>query len=205
MAVGPALAQCGGCRGAEGCGSSQALSLKLAATGGDTFDVGRMIGRHPLVLLLAGTDKTSRAAAIAVQKAFAYDHGQPAEFFGVINAGMRAAKSAARGWKLGYTVLADPDKKVMSLLKAGDTPLVAFVRADGRVASTRSDITTASVLEGMKTLAQLEPKFVDPVCGMTVTKETAAAKSDYQGKTYYFCNAACKESFAKDPQKYLAQ
>ncbi|MBM3332415.1 YHS domain-containing protein [candidate division WOR-3 bacterium] len=54
-------------------------------------------------------------------------------------------------------------------------------------------------------LAQSAEKLVDPVCGMTVTEETAAATHDYQGKTYYFCNKACKESFAKDPQKYLAQ
>ncbi len=28
----------------------------------------------------------------------------------------------------------------------------------------------------------------DPVCGMQVDKEKAAATSVYKGKTYYFCN-----------------
>ena len=44
---------------------------------------------------------------------------------------------------------------------------------------------------------------IDPVCGMTVTKSEAKATFDYKGTTYYFCNTGCKESFAKDPEKYL--
>jgi len=44
---------------------------------------------------------------------------------------------------------------------------------------------------------------VDPVCGMTVVKANAKATYDYKGTTYYFCNVGCKESFAKDPEKYV--
>jgi len=43
----------------------------------------------------------------------------------------------------------------------------------------------------------------DPVCGMTVDEEKAAAKSEYMGKTYYFCSQGCKAAFEKDPEKYL--
>ncbi len=43
----------------------------------------------------------------------------------------------------------------------------------------------------------------DPVCGMDVDPKTAAGKSTYKGKTYYFCSAGCKRDFDKDPQKYL--
>ena len=43
----------------------------------------------------------------------------------------------------------------------------------------------------------------DPVCGMDVDPKTAAAKSDYQGKTYYFCSQGCKKAFDKEPQKYV--
>lgn len=42
---------------------------------------------------------------------------------------------------------------------------------------------------------------IDPVCGMKV-KEDTPLKSQYGGKTYYFCNTACKESFDKNPLKY---
>ena len=204
MAATPALAQCGGCPSAAGCGSSQAVSLKLAAVGGDTFDVGKLVGKHPLVLLVAGTDKASKAAALAVQKAYATT-GQPAKFVGVINAGMKATKTAARGWKLGYTVLSDPDKKAMAWLKTDAVPFVAFVNAAGRVVRTESNITEETVAEGMSAMAQNEEQLVDPVCGMTVTREGAAGSVTYQGKTYYFCSTACKTNFEKNPQKYLSQ
>lgn len=43
----------------------------------------------------------------------------------------------------------------------------------------------------------------DPVCGMMVDPERAAAKSEYKGKTYYFCARGCKVAFDKDPEKYV--
>ena len=44
---------------------------------------------------------------------------------------------------------------------------------------------------------------IDPVCGMDVDPKTAAGKSEYQGKTYYFCGLGCKRDFDKDPGKYV--
>ena len=43
----------------------------------------------------------------------------------------------------------------------------------------------------------------DPVCGMMVDPQKAAAKSECKGKTYYFCSPGCKATFDKDPEKYL--
>ncbi len=45
----------------------------------------------------------------------------------------------------------------------------------------------------------------DPVCGMQVDPATAAASSEYQGQTYYFCSMGCKRQFDKDPQSYMKQ
>ena len=42
----------------------------------------------------------------------------------------------------------------------------------------------------------------DPVCGMTVDEKTAKLKTEYMGKTYYFCNQSCKATFDKNPAKY---
>lgn len=47
--------------------------------------------------------------------------------------------------------------------------------------------------------------YVDPVCGMDVTPETAAGSSEYNGQTYYFCAPGCKRSFDKEPEKYVAK
>lgn len=43
----------------------------------------------------------------------------------------------------------------------------------------------------------------DPVCKMTVDENTAAVTAEYKGKTYYFCAAGCKETFEKEPEKYV--
>jgi Cu+-exporting ATPase len=42
----------------------------------------------------------------------------------------------------------------------------------------------------------------DPVCGMKVDEKTSE-KATYDGKTYYFCSAACKETFNADPAQYV--
>lgn len=44
---------------------------------------------------------------------------------------------------------------------------------------------------------------IDPVCKMEVEEATAPAKSEYKGKTYYFCALGCKQDFDADPEKYL--
>jgi YHS domain-containing protein len=44
---------------------------------------------------------------------------------------------------------------------------------------------------------------IDPVCEMKVDEKTAKFKSEYQGKTYYFCALGCKKEFEKNPKKYL--
>lgn len=45
--------------------------------------------------------------------------------------------------------------------------------------------------------------YKDPVCGMDITAESAAGKSEYKGQTYYFCSPGCKKSFDKEPEKYV--
>jgi len=44
---------------------------------------------------------------------------------------------------------------------------------------------------------------VDPVCGMTVDKATAAAHRTFEGTEFWFCNVSCAESFDVDPGRFL--
>jgi len=37
---------------------------------------------------------------------------------------------------------------------------------------------------------------------MMVDEKTAKFKSDYMGKTYYFCASSCKATFDKNPAKF---
>ena len=43
----------------------------------------------------------------------------------------------------------------------------------------------------------------DPVCGMDVIPSTTDITAEIDGNTYYFCAEGCRNSFVKDPQKYL--
>jgi Cu+-exporting ATPase len=45
---------------------------------------------------------------------------------------------------------------------------------------------------------------VDPVCGMSVDPQTAAATTVHEGRRYYFCNPACLRKFQADPHHYLS-
>ncbi|HVB71717.1 MAG TPA: permease [Acidimicrobiales bacterium] len=43
---------------------------------------------------------------------------------------------------------------------------------------------------------------VDPVCGMTIDKATAAAQRNFEGTNFWFCNVSCAETFDTDPGRY---
>ena len=45
---------------------------------------------------------------------------------------------------------------------------------------------------------------VDPVCGMVINKNLAAARYDRLGQPYYFCVEECQKKFLEDPERYLA-
>jgi YHS domain-containing protein len=44
---------------------------------------------------------------------------------------------------------------------------------------------------------------IDPICKMEVDEATARFKSEYKGKTYYFCAPGCKAKFDADPEQYI--
>jgi P-type Cu+ transporter len=48
-------------------------------------------------------------------------------------------------------------------------------------------------------------KAVDPVCKMTIDPRKAAATSEYNGQTIYFCAQGCKAKFDQNPQKYTGK
>ena len=52
-------------------------------------------------------------------------------------------------------------------------------------------------------LPMLATEAKDPICGMMVNPATTSHKSEYQGRTFYFCCAHCKQTFDRDPAKLL--
>ena len=49
----------------------------------------------------------------------------------------------------------------------------------------------------------IHAEAVDPVCKMKVDPNHATQSLQYNGRTYFFCAAACRRAFEGRPQKYL--
>lgn len=45
--------------------------------------------------------------------------------------------------------------------------------------------------------------IIDPVCGMAVTPGAKTIFSCVDGDKYYFCAEGCRQSFEKNPQKFI--
>jgi len=42
----------------------------------------------------------------------------------------------------------------------------------------------------------------DPVCGMEMEESQAPATTEYEGRIYFFCSAACRAEFEANPQMF---
>ena len=51
-------------------------------------------------------------------------------------------------------------------------------------------------------MTDVEVAEVDPVCGMKVLPQKAAASVERAGRTWYFCSLGCRAKFEADPGKY---
>ena len=51
---------------------------------------------------------------------------------------------------------------------------------------------------------ELPAYAIDPVCGMTVAPDTAAATRELGGATYYFCSTHCAATFDADSARYTS-
>ena len=52
-------------------------------------------------------------------------------------------------------------------------------------------------------MGEFMDKAIDPVCGMTVSPDSAAGEYEYGGNTYYFCSKGCVEKFKNNPDSFL--
>lgn len=52
---------------------------------------------------------------------------------------------------------------------------------------------------------QQENMVRDPVCGMAVNKNWAAATAEYSGRTYHFCIDECRRRFEENPERYAGR
>lgn len=75
-------------------------------------------------------------------------------------------------------------------------------RGDGARADPTSDAHEPGSDDGR---ADPDGTVVDPVCGMTVDPETAAASVEHDGEAYYFCCEGCADAFVEQPEEHLRE
>ena len=82
---------------------------------------------------------------------------------------------------------------------------IGAVSPEGIAVSILAEIVQAG---GKKTPptppATAAQEFKDPICGMTVDPHRAKYKSEYDGTTFYFCCADCKQAFDREHQNSTA-
>lgn len=64
-----------------------------------------------------------------------------------------------------------------------------------------SGLVTFLILGFLTVVALSQDELRDPVCGMKLKASEAKFKSDYKGRTYYFCSEGCKAKFDREPEK----
>lgn len=42
----------------------------------------------------------------------------------------------------------------------------------------------------------------DPACGMEIDEKQATTRTEFRGKTYFFCSVKCKIEFISNPDRY---
>jgi YHS domain-containing protein len=107
-----------------------------------------------------------------------------------VNVTASAAKTVAQ---ITSATFLNPD--VMPVLDDADGDERA-----GCVDVTSRNCTSGCTIGGVEGLMD---KVKDPVCNMMIDPAKAAATSEYNGKTYYFCAKVCKTKFDANPSNYV--
>jgi xanthine dehydrogenase accessory factor len=111
-------------------------------------------------------------------------------------------------------------QKVFEFLRKNGTPAekISDVRAPAGLdihASSPEEIAVSVLAEIIQVRGNQEPlppaktvlpvvrqEAKDPICGMVVDIDAARYKSEFQGRHFYFCCAACKQTFDQQPGNF---
>jgi Cu+-exporting ATPase len=209
--------------GTPACGNTPGIAtLKLPDLDGDTVCLCDYIGKRPVAMLVAGRDSASvralglfRQAQAGVKSELrsvkseggerAGEAGESVVFIAAFVAKPKAVKALLGPADSSLVVLVDTGRKVMQALGLEFLPAMVFFNAAGKQVKSLMTPTRETVAEGLAAAVAKPEEFTDPVCGMKVTKDGAAGSAEYQGKTYYFCSAACRQAFSENPGKYVGE
>ena len=127
-----------------------------------------------------------RRAAVILERL--EQRGVPAE--------RRGRLKAPAGLDIGAVT---PEEIAVSIL----AEIIQYRRSD-KTARPDSDKAVASQTQADIAAPHIRIDSKDPICGMIVDGATARFRSEFSGRTVYFCCRHCKEMFDQDPERYRA-
>jgi xanthine dehydrogenase accessory factor len=170
-------------------GSADERSMVIVATQGhgDEDMIERAVAMHPAYLGLVASRK--RAEAVL---GYLAERGVPKDQLARVHAPAGIDLGKTTHEEMAVAILAElVQLRASGALAEVPAPRVA-PRSEPRSAP-RSEPRSAPKLA----------EAVDPVCGMTVMTGTSGLPIEHDGRTYHFCCAGCRRTFAENPDLYL--
>jgi xanthine dehydrogenase accessory factor len=135
----------------------------------------------------------TRATAV---RAWLRDEGVPAERVAALRAPAGLDLGAVTPEEIAVSILAE-----LVQVRRGRAP---FVAAPGPATL----VGAAPAEAGGPVPARADPAgeivLLDPVCGMTVERDSARHLAEHGGVVYAFCSVGCRSRFVRDPSAYVA-